>query len=385
MPLNTLILGTAIATNALFVNLAQDATREIRRWRLPIPLPLEPAALNRFSSVEGGDCTLRLKSGWRLSFWYGRLTAFASPASDRVRRRAEPGDRVAVTLHQALEIASNYVARAQLPATQTWVHLRPQVEEPRLPLSPFYELTWYRPDEENTVTVDIAVDCRDGSVAKMGLWCLLGRLPSEHKTGKPRVETSEPPPREVEARMVKSMADEVRKWGATLGIPGGLVQQPASQRLVDWLKDGKDAAGEHWLAKVHAAGWELSFADGKLCGWKAPDAFFDSETPPDLERAAGRWRLSQAKAVALVRKYVAQVGLPRDRLGTALRQPEVYKPKLFGPPTVPRFLFRWLEERSDAHGRPYLNSMIEAEVDADQGRVTSLSIYLWREGTSRFY
>jgi hypothetical protein len=101
---------------------------------------------------------------------------------------------------------------------------------------------------------------------------------------------------------------------------------------------------------------------------------------------AGKWRLSEKQAADLVRKTVRELGFEPESVKLLLQAPEVQKPNLRPPPTVPRYLFEWREtKRSPPGGAPYINCRISAEVDADRQKLQSLSVYIWEEGDDRIF
>ena len=384
MPANTIIFGAAIATNAIFAALTPNLGQEIQRWALPISVPLQPADLERLNvtSPEDSACYLHLRSGWNLGFIYGTLTSFTAPDRTRPPTRSADGR---LGLADALIIASNCIARAGLSNTETWLNLRPEVEEAVPPLGWVHRFGWYRPDQEDEPTADVTVDCCDGAVVDMHLWCLRRRLLWAHHPAPPE-PASNPPQPGARSALLTSMAEDLNRWSPRLGLGIGMESPTAlDAAIVRWHEAWKDADGSHWITVVRSTGWELTFWDGKLRGWRAPDAFFDSEHPPDLRAASGRWRLSKRQAVALVRRRVAEMKIHHKGLDALRDEPETYKPKLFGPPVIPRYHIEWQGFAPDAQGGHYLQAWIEAEVDADRGKVTMLGIYLWHEGTSRMY
>lgn len=378
MPISTIIYGAAIATNAVFISLAPTFYREIDHWHLPIKHPFDPSTLSRFSYREPQAINLQLNSGWRLELVYDSLTSFYGPNYPPLRHRAKAAEKAVVMCDDALRIARNTVALSGLPESVTWISLSPEVEQPEMPFDTFYQFSWYRPDEDNTATVDVAVDCRDGSVGHLALYCLLSQLLEQHSLARTNSEISPPPAEEIQREFAKQAAEDLHRWVARLPFPREFLDEDAVRRsIAEWYENGTNVEGKHWIAVLRSGDWRLDFRDGKLFGWRTPDAFFDSPTPPDLQRFTGQWRMSENQALAMVRKNIHDLGIHHEALKVILEKPDVLKPKLFGPPTVPRFLFQW------QGGKRYLSSWIQAEVDADRKKVTRLEIYLWEEGTSR--
>jgi hypothetical protein len=81
-----------------------------------------------------------------------------------------------------------------------------------------------------------------------------------------------------------------------------------------------------------------------------------------------------------VRESIRRFQFSHDGLKAILGRPEVLKPNIRPPPTVPRYQFEWISAKpwSDSYG--VLDSLIRAEVDADHKRVVSLKVYLRDEG-----
>lgn len=389
MALSSFIYGFAIATNAVFTNVLPDFCREIKHYELPVECPFKAEELAWFCyNEEEKSYTIRLKSGWEIELNHGHLTYVTGPDYPADRYRPKTGDKCRVTLSEAMKIATNFVARAGLPDNLTWVHLRPEVEKAKLPIVPYYEFTWYSPHEEDSTSVEVAVDCRDGKIVFAAFWCLLGKLVAEHSKGQSPDRLRPPdeaPTEDVQIELVRQAVLDLKKWSAKLGLPGELLDEKTIRAgITEWIKLCDGAKTNSWEILVRSAGWQLNFQEGKLIGWTAPDAFFDSESPPDLKQVAGKWQLSEKRAIEMVRNWIRELGLSHEGLKAIFQQPRVRKPNLRGPPTVPRYHFEWLETKPlGKSGYRYGSIWITAEVDAERKRITHLSIYLAEKYSER--
>ena len=233
----TVIYGVAIATNAAFTNIAPMFYREISHWDLPIQCPFKPEDLKRFVyRVPERSYTLELKSSWFLHLESDVLISFDTPTYRNHHLRAKPGEEAKVSLKQALAIATNLVARLGLPNNVTWVRLKPEIGKPAMPGRPYYEFTWYEPQEQDSYTVRVAVDCRDGTIVSADFGCLyaeiFAKLPATPRPGEkfpPTATTNQPPPPDILQRQLQSMVADLRAWGPKLEIPEAFLNQ-------DWIR-----------------------------------------------------------------------------------------------------------------------------------------------------
>src|SRR5205814_40689 len=96
------------------------------------------------------------------------------------------------------------------------------------------------------------------------------------------------------------------------------------------------------------------------------------------ELPLGKWRLSQAAAIRLVRDAVRDLAFSMQLMNSP---PVVQRPNLRGKATIPRYLFEWQETKpSFRPGLRFISNRVTAEVDAEHGSVMSLSIYIWEDG-----
>jgi hypothetical protein len=285
---HTVIYGAAIATNALFTNLAPKIYAEVQRWRMPLVCPFNPDDLKRFSfDANDENYCVQLRSGWLIDLNYGVLVSFYGPDYPDSKYHPEPGATAHIGPEEALRIATNYVAIAGLPERLTWINLKPKITPAALPDTPYFLIQWFRPNWQDDTTVEIAVDCRNGRIDCMNLFCLYGDLLSKHrKRGPPLSQQSNTPrlPSAVVQRdMPRLIARNLAPWRATVPFPKELLEaQTVATNITRWIWSGWTGVAEHWLTLVRFNGWELDFRDGYLLGWQAPDRFFETEIPPDI-------------------------------------------------------------------------------------------------------
>src|ERR1044071_3166164 len=113
--MNLIVLhGSAACTNAVFTNSLPDFYGEIERYALPIVHPFKTESLTQFSYDEEMR-KVHLKPGYRIDMRFGRLIFYEAPGYPAERYRADPGDKITVSVAKALTIASNFARhRAQV-------------------------------------------------------------------------------------------------------------------------------------------------------------------------------------------------------------------------------------------------------------------------------
>jgi hypothetical protein len=110
-------------------------------------------------------------------------------------------------------------------------------------------------------------------------------------------------------------------------------------------------------------GWRFTYRNRMVNGYDAPDRLFSSKKPILIKDFIGKWNLTEADSMELVRSTLAKLNCPTNLVHFEV-EPQVVKPSV---PGIPRYQFFWYFNRNDE-----LESAIWAEVDADKGAVKSL-------------
>ena len=249
------------------------------------------------------------------------------------------------------------------------------------------------PQEEDSDTVSVGVDCRDGRLVCAHFSCLYKQLvaslpatPRPNEKTAPTAVTNEPPPPDILQEQLHRIARSgLRAWSPRLGIPETyLTQDWIRQNIFIWLKFTKRDKSHRWVCTLRSrtAGNLVSAKANCACRGSSDVFYRSDDAPPDLNRMTGKWRLSENQAADLVRKAVRELGFQGETAQVLLQPPElVQKPNLRPPPTVPRYLLMWQKTKPTGRGDfRFISCRIAAEVDADRRRVPSLSVYLWEEG-----
>jgi hypothetical protein len=394
MPITTSIYGAAIATNILFNSVVSNFYHAIEQYKLPIQCPFKPDDLAHFSYEEYiGRSSISLKSGWGLSLDYGVLFFLSSPEWPADRHKSMPGEKITVTQAEALKIASNFVALTGLPPGKSLVFLTPEVEKARLPIIPFYKFSWDEPDKGMMSTAEVAVDSRNGAVVHAFFPVLVGQVARQHYVPPPdftnnpfREPTNDPPPAQHEQELVKAMAADLRRWSARLGLPAGLAGEEAIRNdIVKWIRSPRPGQAAWDVHLRTPEGWELWFRDGALDSWLAPDRFYGWIETPDIQPMIGKWHMTERQAIQLVRDAVRDIKYQNPEMKLVLQPPEsVQKPNVHGSLVIPRYFFEWQAKKVTSDRQYYFrSSIITAEVDAEQKKIKSLTIYFWEEGAPK--
>jgi hypothetical protein len=116
-------------------------------------------------------------------------------------------------------------------------------------------------------------------------------------------------------------------------------------------------------------GWRFTYRHCMVNGYYAPDVFVTTDNHPfHLEDFEGKWNLTTNQAIELVKKTLAKLDYPTNNLHMGFSPNIIFAAGDFRK-IIPRYFFEWYYENA-MHDD--LQSKVEAEVNADTGKLESL-------------
>jgi hypothetical protein len=162
----------------------------------------------------------------------------------------------------------------------------------------------------------------------------------------------------------------VDDYGRTLGLP---IPRPLTTNHVARFELADNGG---WALSVIELtnGWQFVCHNSTVNGYYAPDNLFwylRKNQRTLIKDYAGKWNLAESQAIALVKRTIAKLGYPTNLVHMDFK-PEVFKPQV---PGIPRYRLVWEftpPSTSELEVSVYVQSRVEAEVDADKGELKSL-------------
>jgi len=390
--LGAIILGAAVGTNSTFQSVMPRISADAQKMAIPVGLPIMATDISKFSCTdESKSGILELTNGLEIGFFWGAITWF-SRADTRIEnlrdRRNVPGqieDRPCrLALGEAEQRARSFALRTGLSEAQLNLNVPPKVEQPRPPGWPFFTFTWSRPQVEDETLIEVMVDARDGSIGSARCPILLKQLVAEftRHAAEPlvvEVEAQQIPPEDLRQSLMKKIATSMASWADRLGISADNLAPAAIEKAARWYESRRNGNANGWATHlVYTNGWVLTFVNGNLRGWDAPDRFFDDEKDIDHTHFQGEWRMSEGEAKNFARTALSDLGFKGPEFEFLVRNPKVSRANVSSQLVIPRLLLTWVEVTEGI-----LRTEVTVEVDADSKRICHLKVFRWQQGMPR--
>jgi hypothetical protein len=359
-----------------------------RKLQLPVPYPLTrgdivDCGLTPFQRINGEIDTVAIgtKQGFSFDFFQGNVRAFSGPGSYSGMQNKNSHNisvffgTVKITREQAIQSARDTLKKLGIPPEDVFAEQEPQVEVPTWGTNTIarYMIKWRDPrggdNGPDTVTAEVN--------AKTG-WVESFRILPENGLKKPAPKVTVVPPRghgkfdsmippsmnldyawKLIPIMFKAVDEYVQKL--SLPIPGPLTTNNVA-KVEAYNNDGWPHC-EIWLTN----GWHFVYRHTMVCGYYAPDNFFDSDNRKiHISDLAGNWNLTTNQAIEVVRQAIAKLDYPTNHIHIDDAKSFIHVAAV-NTEHIPRLSFEWYYEPNDD-----LQSRLEAEVNTDSGKLESL-------------
>lgn len=163
-------------------------------------------------------------------------------------------------------------------------------------------------------------------------------------------------------KLIPIMFKAVDEYAQKLSLP---VPQPMTTNNVAKVEAYNNNGWPHceiWLTN----GWHFVYRHTMVNGFYAPDNFFDSDNRQiHISEFEGKWHLTTNQAIEVVRRAIAKLAYPTNHVHMDFA-PTVYTASV-DKEHIPRLRFEWYYLTNGD-----LQSRLEAEVNADNGKLESL-------------
>jgi hypothetical protein len=371
------ILVTPEYSNAVLVALLPYISEVAQRLDLPLPNPVTGKDVSYCSVLpkQKVEAEIGLTAGWVFTFNRGYVETVQAPRHffglrdlDRIPEFFGP---VRMSKAEGIQLARDTLRKLGVKLECVFAEQKPRVTGP-LPNGtntiPHYRIEWLDPryDGQAPGCVTIDIDAQVKRVERIYLNSkAMERPPPEVEVVPPRDPRFPVWPQvnpDYAWRLLPIALTAVEDYGRKLALR---LPRPLTTNHVARFSVADNGGWPHSEIEL-TNGWRFIYRNSMVNGFYAPDNFFNSDKRPILIRDfRGEWRMTESEAQDLVRRTLAKLNYPTNRVHFEVK-PQVHKP---GVPGIPRYQFYWYYSREDGDD---LQSIIWAEVDADRGRLTSL-------------
>jgi len=377
-----LIRVTAEYSNAVLVALLPYYSDFSAKLDLPVPHPITAQDVARCGVLpyqkDGGIAggSIMLKNGWSLGFQFGYVNGFESPHS--YYGLQDPDEipkfygQVKVTTNEAIQLARKTLKKHGISLEDVFADQEPQITPPErigTNIVPCYLIQW--PDPRGGY-VKVEVNAEAKRVERLYMLCAnLMRPPPKVAVVPPKghgiFDSQIPPPPNPEyaRKLVPIMFRAIDEYGRKLSLP---IPRPLTTNNVALVRVEDNGGWPHCEIEL-TNGWRFIYRHSMVNGYYAPSTLFDNQNRPfHLKEFKGPWNLSTNQAIELVKKTLAKLDYPTNNIHMDFVPNILYPPDDFKK-VIPRYFFEWYYENA-AHDD--LQSKVEAEVNADSGKLESL-------------
>lgn len=370
---------TAEYSNAVLVAMMPYVSNAVEKLDLPVPRPVTMEQVSycniapqRMLSVEMG-----IKGGWDFRFSDGYVCAVQGPRHffgiqdfDRI---PEFFGETKITRDQAVRLARDTLGKLDVSLESVFAEQEPNVTGP-LPNGtntvPHYLVEWFDPRAVGQAPACVRIEI-DGQANQVQQVRFLSSLKSL-KRPPPKIAIEPPPDPRYRAwpqtnpdyawKLIPIALQAVDEYARTLSLP---IPRPLTTNHLARFSLADNGGWPHSEIEL-TNGWTFIYRNRMVNGYYAPDNFFNSDDRPiSIKDFTGKWNMSEAEAIALIRRTLAKLNYPTNLLRMEFA-PQLIKPSV---PGIPRYSFWWWCENETKQD---LVSKVEAEVDADKRELKSL-------------
>jgi hypothetical protein len=355
-----------------------------KRLKLPIPYPLTETdvvgyRITPWQEQDGGIAGVNIttKKGFWFSFFSGYVNGFSWPdtyggmQNKNLHNVSIFFGTPKISREQAIQSARNTIKRLGIPLEDVFAEQEPQVVLPTWGTNTIdrYLVEWFDPRGEIVGAVRMEVNGKTGQV-ESALFNTSNLIKPSPKVNvvPPRkhgmFDSMIPPPVNPEYawKLIPLMFAAIDEYAQILSLP---IPRPLTTNNVSRIAIYNNDGWPH--AEVTLTnGWRFVYRHTMVNGYHAPDNFFDSDNRQiHIRDFDGRWNLTTNQAIEVVRRAIAKLDYPTNHVHMDFT-PNVLT-AVVDKQHIPRLLFEWYYPTNGD-----LQSRLEAEVNADNGKLESL-------------
>ena len=345
-----------------------------KRLGLPVPQPITQDDIAGFRVLPFRELTasMLLKNGWVFNFSFGCVQDFSSPNS--YFNLQDPGQipkyfgQVNMNQDEAVELARTMLRKLNIPLEDVFADQEPQVTPPakiETNTVPRYDVIWI--DPYGTKSAEFEVNAEAKRIERMHLhsWNLHRPPPTINQPA--MMAPSEWPAvnPEYAKQLIPLMLKAIETYAEKLSLPIPLPLTTNNVALAEIHDNGGWPHAEITLTN----GWRFIYRHTMVNGYYAPDVFVSTANRPvHIKEFEGKWNLTTNQAIDLVKRTLAKLDYPTNNIHMDFAPNIIFAAGDFKK-IIPRYFFEWHYKNA---ARNDLQSKVEAEVNADSGKLESL-------------
>jgi hypothetical protein len=370
---------TADYSNAVLVAILPHISDVAQKLDLPVTKPVTAEHVTHCSVVPNRriEAEIGINGGWFFQFNFGFVKVIQGPheffTMQNPDKISEYYGTVRMSKTEAIQLARDTIKKLDIPLESVFAEQEPRVTEPiRIGTNtvPHYRIEWLKPTSATVGAVDIDIDADARRVERIAFSPLTSLVRSPPKVSvvpphDPRFPSPVPPRinPEYARRLIPIILCAIDDYGQKLSLA---IPRPLTTNHVARVQLNENLGGPYCELEL-TNGWRFLYEHDMVTAYYAPDVLLggDSTRPILMKDLVGKWKLTEAQAIELVKRTVAKLGYPANLVHFEV-EPQVRKPAV---PGIPRYMFYWYYS---PEGYDVVQSAISAEVDADKGELKSL-------------
>jgi hypothetical protein len=362
---------TAQYSNAVLVAVLPYFSDVAKKLDLPVPQPITQADVAGFHVLpfRGMTASMLLKNGWVFNFGSGYVRDFSSPHSYHNLQNPDEIPKYygqpKLSKDQAVQLARQTLKKLGIHLEDVFAEQEPSVTLPETigtNTVSRYQVTWFDPYGSKAVSMEINAETKQ--VERLALRSKnlerpppkINIVPSPAPLDWPSVNP------EYASQLIPMMFKAIDDYGQKLSLP---IPRLLTTNNVAKVTIYNNEGWPH--AEIELTnGWQFVYRHTMVNSYYAPDNLFDSDKRPiHIKEFEGKWNLTTNQAIEVVREAMAKLDYPTNYVHMDFA-PSVYTAAV-DREHIPRLRFEWYYSVKDE-----LQSRLEAEVNADDGKLKSL-------------
>jgi hypothetical protein len=365
---------TADYSNAVVAAVLPIFSDVAKTLELPVSQPITQNDITAFRVLPFRELTasMLLKNGWIFNFGFGYVQDFSSPNSyfnlqdpDQIPKYF---GQVNMSPDKAVELARTTLRKLNIPLEDVFAdrepHVPPLVKIETNTVSR-YDVIWI--DPYGSKSAEFEVNAETMRIERMHLHSRNLHHPPPRINQSAVMAPSDWPAvnPEYAKQLIPLMFKAIAAYAEKLSLPILLPLTTNNVALVEIHDNGGWPHAEITLTN----GWRFIYRHTMVNGYYSPTAFNTTGySPLHLKDFEGKWNLNTNQAIELVKKTLAKLDYSTNNIHMDFA-PNIISPAGDFRKIIPRYYFEWHCENATHDD---LQSKVEAEVNADSGKLESL-------------
>jgi hypothetical protein len=376
---NGFIQVTPQYSNAVFSAVLPYFSDVAEKLNLPVPYPIAQSDIARVHVQPFRDpaVSIALKNGWAFTYQFGYVHLIVDVhgywALQNPARIPEYYGKVRMNRSEAIQMARSALKNLGIRLNDVFANQEPELTLPEkigTNTLPYYRVLWLDPRGPPSVDMYINADAK-----RIEMMYLLNKnlkqplkinvAPPDKKSHDLFLSQIPPSMNPVYAwRLVPIMFKAIDQYSEKLDLPIPLPLTTNNVAKIEANNNGGWPDCEITLTN----GWRFVYRHCMVCGYFTPDDLLSDRHNPaiHIKHFVGQWNLTESQAIGIVRRAMDKLDYPTNNVHMDFA-PDVIYPAGYFKKIIPHYFFEWYYPTNGA-----LQSRLEAEVNADNGKLESL-------------